>query len=52
MSGDVAAKIAMIVKESANLRVAYNELRKVYGTVDGKAYLALVKEHKETSHEA
>ena len=43
---EAAAKIASIVSSSANLRIAYNELRKDFGATDGRAYLALVKEYK------
>ena len=39
-----ASGIAKIVAETPNLRIAYNELRKAFGAVDGRTYLSLVKE--------
>ena len=46
LSTDRAATVSSVVNSSANLRIAYNELRKDFGATDGRAYLALVKEYK------
>ena len=43
---EAAAQIASIVSSSANLRIAYNELRKAFGATDGRDYLSLVKEFR------
>ena len=46
LSTDRAATVSSVVNDSENLRIAYNELRKTFGALDGRAYLALVKEYK------
>ncbi|MBR5109145.1 MAG: NYN domain-containing protein [Clostridia bacterium] len=43
---EAAAQIAAIVAGTANLRIAYNELRKAFGAEKGRAYLSLIKEHR------
>ncbi|MBR3018448.1 MAG: NYN domain-containing protein [Clostridia bacterium] len=43
---EAAAQIASIIAGTPNLRVAYNELRKVFGAADGRAYFSLVKKYK------
>ncbi|MBR3016060.1 MAG: hypothetical protein IKH57_03095, partial [Clostridia bacterium] len=46
LSSDKAATVSSVVSSSANLRIAYNELRKAFGSTEGRTYLALVKEYK------
>ena len=43
---EAAAQIASIVVGTPNLRIAYNELRKAFGSEAGRAYLSLVKKYK------
>ena len=46
LSAEAADQIASIVASTPNLRVGYNVLRKAFGAIQGREYLALVKEFK------
>ena len=46
LSAEAADQIASIVASTLNLRIAYNGLRKAFGAIQGRKYLALVKEFK------
>ena len=46
LPAETADQIAAIVASTQNLRVAYNDLRKAFGAIQGREYLSLVKEFK------
>lgn len=46
IAADRAATVSSIINSSANLRIAYNEMRKAFGAADGRDYLSLVKEFR------
>ena len=46
LTAEAADQISSIVASTPNLRIAYNGLRKAFGTIQGREYLTLVKEFK------